>query len=573
MESPHGLVVIVHGIGRQAELQTLKTFLEGCTADLDFPSTATRAQLAYQLRTNGRVNVPEVGLAFSEYSYSREIAQHLDYAEAEPKAWVRSLRNRLREINRNRGGPKDISFLELEFVIDDLVLAATLARLIAVRLRVQADPLRYVALGFIQQIQLYIDHDIYRDEIDRKFQVFIEGVAGDPAVAGRGLNLAAHSLGTVVTLRAILNAARDNKPWVKSVKTFSTFGSPVDLIFLLFPELFAEVKDYKGPPIAWVNYSFGNDPVASDLALVRKWAATKCPGLFVANDPGEVDLGAGSMATAHTDYWSDRFMLDEICVRAREDGTSAPVAPVVASKSRVRSRSTAFKYGSMAAAVVVAWLIMVWWEENVKETDGVRTMLGNPFEQLGVWFALWLMVWSHVKCWTAPRWPRLGYFAICAAAGLGLAEFLPGLSILPGLMPASWTQLDHPLRPDDEWWELGNLILLFVPGSALLGVIGVSFRKLVAKQKVALFAGLALGFVIFSLFCGTRNNPSNVMEEVGILLLALGLWWLSVLLSRIDEVFRHFIGARDHLDKLSALWGTESEPVEFRRKGTVEKRD
>lgn len=324
-----------------------------------------------------------------------------------------------------------------------MLFATTLARLIAVRLHLNADEIRHVAVGFLQQVQLYIDHPDYREGVEAKFQEFME--ATHRQFGHREIVIASHSLGTVVAFRAILNAASRNQPWLGQVKRFVTFGSPVDLLWLLFPEFFSEVPAYGGAPIHWANYSFGNDPIASDLALVRRWTADKCPGVFAAEAPEEIDLGAGSLTAAHTDYWQSEAMLHEICringdrpaaagtTESAEKPDAKSDAPVKLFAKRRRSGATIFRYAGLGIAALVAWLLLVWWEENLKATDESRLALINPKMQLLLWVAVWAMVVTHVICWSHRKIVKS---ATAATACLGLACWavvtLPSLPVFVG---------------------------------------------------------------------------------------------------------------------------------------------
>lgn len=76
---------------------------------------------------------------------------------------------------------------------------------------------------------------------------------------------------------------------------------------------------------------------------------------------------------------------------------------------------------------------------------------------------------------------------------------------------------------------------------------------------------LAASTVFLSLFIGTRHNPANIAEEFGVLGLAFALWWLTILLARMDVAFGAFVGGRGHLDGLRRLWNVADLPRPFRR--------
>jgi len=122
------------------------------------------------------------------------------------------------------------------------------------------------------------------------------------------------------------------------------------------------------------------------------------------------------------------------------------------------------------------------------------------------------------------------------------------------------------LWPGDPW-QPGNLILLLVPVSAARGTISTRRDRLPSTGKSRNMVILVVVTIALSLFVGTRQNPSGVSAEFGILSLAFATWWLSILLARIDQAFKLFIGGRAHLDALSTMWKVTSKVVPFRSIG------
>jgi len=580
------LVIVVHGVGRQSELHTLKSFIEGLTATFDLPNTMTRAQLADQLRKGAEVSVDAIPFALQEFNYARTIRKYRRYAEDDPRAWIRSSRNRLREINRNRHGPPDVTFIELEQIIDDILVASQLARLIAVRFHLETDSLQYTAFSFMQQVQLYLDYPPYRDDIENGFQKLMNKVISPSKTGRRSITLVAHSLGTVVILRALLQAAAQDISWAKSIARIVTFGSPIDLFLLLYPDLFTQVPHYSGTPITWANYSLGNDPIATDLAFARHWIAEKCPNLFVESDPDEIDLGPGSITGAHTDYWHNDDMFQEICApnissrtatiaehkTERHDSTTsandlAQNPLELKSGNRSRSAGTMFRNCYLCTGAIAAWLVIVWWEENLKEIDSSRVVIGNAIEQVVLWVVACSMIIFHVKSLSATKVIYQCMFCFfCFLAAACLIVFLPALPLLIDAFPNQSLDFQNPFSNTGHL-AAGNIILLVPPLSAFIVVlaakrIGNGSARLSKKVIVILLAVTTVGL---SLFVGRRSNASNISEEIGILSLALGIWWLTLLFARIDHAFKSFIGGRDHLQILGSLWGQHSKPRAFRR--------
>lgn len=551
------LLIIVHGVGEQDRFGTLRQFIEGSTSGFDIPIKWSLAQFEAHMRESGKLEESDLPFAFSEYNYARMIENHREIAEQDPRRWIRSFRNRLRGINRYRNGPEEQTFSLLDNVADDLLFASTLARLIADRLHLQTTKIDHAAVHFLQQVQLYIDHDKYRDEINKHFAAFM---GTHSSLTPEGLPntvLVAHSLGTVVTFRALLDGAANRDPWVKSVRGFFTFGSPVDLLLLLFPELFKSPVDGAGLEIPWNNYTFGNDPIATDLAIARQWVSVNAPTLFRDNDPDEVYLGPGTLVSAHTDYWEDADMLGDM----RSSIVGLPESHCAATELRSKRDTagrTVFHQAFLVTAAAVAWTILVWWEENLKDSDAHRlTLLGNPVAQISAWLATWLVVVSHIKCWSARSASRKWWFIVCGLVTLILITFLPSLKLLGGILD---DRMGKPeFSPYGEPWRLGNLILLLIPLSALGGASSPMYSEPSSQRKVMTISLLALLTVFLSLLVGSRDNPSNATSEFALLFFAFATWWLSVLLSRLHEAYRSFVGGREHLDTLARFWNVTTK--------------
>lgn len=537
-KTTNAVAVVIHGVGEQAKLSTLQDFIRGYTQAANAPMALSRAQIAGKLESGGgRVKFEEHKWGFCEFNYSSLIRKHQKFAEKDPRSWVRSFEERVGELNKARRGPADQSFAEFGEIIDDVVFSTTLARFVAYRFHVPTAEISYTASQFIQQIQLYIEHEPYRKEIDQRFAAHMESLDAEEII------LATHSLGTVVTFRGLLLAAREGKQWVRKIRRFVTFGSPIDLLLLMFRDLFQTTDMPHALGIEWVNYSFRNDPVATDLAIARASITRDCSGLFADNAPVEVDLGPGSVTTAHTDYWTSREMLSDIFKPA----TGGPVAhPDQQKKIRCdtyRPAATVFRHATWGTVALSAWLLVIWWEENLKHDDAHRlTALSNPVGMILTFAFFFCLIYAHVKAWTANYPVRILWFVLTSLFAIVMTMFLPGIAFLGGMF-----------NPGDfegySKWDFGNLIVLLVPATAAHRL----FRT-TRGTKVDTGKSLVLLSLFLSVLVGTRNNPSNISAELGVLTLAFGVWWLAIVLARIDQAFRKFIGGREHLDILARIW-------------------
>jgi hypothetical protein len=569
--------VVVHGVGRQAELDTLRTLVEGYHLVTHTPRAGGVS------RSEADLMREEDGADwFEEVRYSHLIAHHEEYGERDLRRWLRTFRGRLEEIHNERGGGDRLDFSGIESVTDDILLTTKIAKLITVRLKVGAESFESIELSandFLRQLQLFADRESYRDAIvDQVRRGLAVVAAADPT---RRLVVAAHSLGTVVTLIALLQAEAAGEVWVGQVDRFVTFGSPLDLVMVLFPEFFPTLSGSSGRGIRWTNYTLSNDPIATDLRLVRCWfLPVRATGLFSQGAPREDELGPGSLYAAHTDYWHEERMLGELFGRLPE--AAGDVRP-----TRSGWMSGLARLG-WAAVLVASWVMLIWWEENVKSHDTERVAaLNRGVVQVVLWVLTAGLVGCHAACWSRSlraRWMYcIGAFALAAV----LYFVLPPLAILGRPPPPVDVEENAALKSDD-WLSAafkeaasllsniakansdqltGNIVLILVPLAALVGVArgaGVLNVPRIARPDSApssekwLFRMLAGVIVFLSLGVGTRSNPSNITQEFGTLFLVFGFWMLTVLLFRIDRVYHDYVRGRRHIDLLHDAWNRPS---------------
>jgi hypothetical protein len=577
MTSEQPIFVAVHGVGRQLELATLRTLIEGSHLVRDSQSKFTRAQLDDLCEKHGGMVLDETG-HFAEVRYSHLIDSHASYSERDLKQWISTIKGRPERIHGARTNERLPDFSQVELVVEDILLATKVAKFLGERLKVkEISFFESSAQDFLQQLQLFVDRPSYRRSIQESVKEQLEGLASsDPS---RRLVLVTHSLGTVVTFIAILNAQKNNEPWLAQVDRFITFGSPLDLFLVLFEEFFPPVS-LCDKNIGWTNYTLLNDPIATDLKIVsQSFLKDKAPGLFSNNKVHEIVLGAGSIATAHTEYWHHLDMLSDI-YEPKLDPELGPEltysesqVPAVSKETEVpisterrdvnptfHPHGSGFLLLGLVAILVSGWVALVWWEENLKVNDADRVVIldRGPF-QVAVWFLFALMIGSHAIAWSCSLTTRILGILSCLATSAVLYFLLPPLSLFGGPSASSsnvskkfGTELIFfPNYHVDVLSVLtGNTILLLVPLAALAGLLFVRGRLGIRKVSIL----LAVLIVSLSLFVGTRTNPSNVTEEFGILSLAFGFWLLAILLFRLHKVYRDYVCGRKHIDMLHELW-------------------
>lgn len=542
MADKDGVTVLIHGVGDHAELETLREYAAAANYE------GTRAELdEHRNSSGGAVDLPGLSNRLIEINYSDILGEHAGWAEKDIKRWVRSFVRTLERMDSERGGRAGNRFAGVAHTIDDVLFASTLARLVAGRLRVQTDSIDLATVAFMRQVQLYIDRGEYRDAIDTRVR---EGMAAALSGARGGpVNIVAHSLGTVVAVRALLRGEEAREPWVGSVTDLVTCGSPLDLLLVLYPSMFecnveGLLQDRK--PIKWVNCVLTNDPIATDMAAARAWITDTAPGLFRTRDPEEVLLGGGSVWAAHTEYWH---------MPAMQQQTQAILPNAVGGAGRTRDRGGAapnrlFWMLSALTSLVVGWLLLVWWEENLKVGDADRiVLLSHPLYQLAAWLVVSILVYFYARATTGRAEARLFFTLACASVSILLVLKMPTMPLPRG------ASADGVLHGSAVGGVPGNLIILLVPVVALV-------RLFIPRARLSkLGAGALLGLVtiFMSMMVGLRSNPSNVGAEFGILGLAFGAWWLCVLLARVDFVYARYVGGRKHISDLCGLWNIDQD--------------
>ena len=549
------LVVLVHGVGRQLRLDTMKSFLHGIAGPSKYNS---RAHLAEELIEKKELCLEWLPFDLVEFNYSKLILDHDEYLERNPKLWIQSFRNRLLEIDNKRAidqAPSE-EFHIVENIAKDIQFSSMLVRQAAERFKLQPKTLEHAATEFLQQVQLYIDREAYRKQIRDGLSVYL-GEVHSRSAEPRDIYLIAHSLGTVVSFQTILRGAEVNSSWFPFIKRFVTFGSPLDLMLLLFPEIFPKPQVKSAANIRWTNYFFGNDAIATDLAIARNWVVEFATGVFAADAPDEVDLGPGSMLTAHTDYWKSAEMHTDIIAdqSGNENGSASLISSIATNGTRTVQPivSRAFAIVGLATSFIAGGTLVLWWEENVKENNAQRILiLSDPGVQLLIWIVATLMIAAYAKCWSGTMKSKLVSVASCFVFTAVLIAVMPPLQVFGTALPVRIERL-------------GNSFLLLSPIFGLLGIwTSPSSERFKGWNGLVAFVLGIIG-LFCSLFLGTRDNPSNIVPEMALFSLMFGFWWLSVLLFRIDDAFRSFVGGRLHLDKLCKRWDVKPRPREFRK--------
>jgi hypothetical protein len=350
------IVVAIHGIGDQYRNATIQTVVSAFGRFAQYPASmplgffhdASSAVRAFQLQGPPAPDASLSAIGFLEVYWADipRAAQTEGYIIEETKAWARSIVERVRARfgdcakNLDAEGPNkkrlqlhlsrhdyfasaDViqEMVETFAVLDNLLFIAEKAGLLKF-------DLDHLLTQYVGDVQLVADFADYRNNILNKFRQVLDEVYDNNKTAD--IYLVAHSEGTVVAFMGLLEAmcgiAR-NRPgegsaglpgWVKQVRGFMTFGSPIDKHLILWPHIWdslqkahpglAALRSNNGlSKIDWRNYYDYGDPVGFNLDTARDWMETHgWDKFFDFTDKHDYGFGRYLLpGAAHNDYWGD----------------------------------------------------------------------------------------------------------------------------------------------------------------------------------------------------------------------------------------------------------------------------
>ncbi len=170
---------------------------------------------------------------------------------------------------------------------------------------------------YLGDVQIYAEYEPMRGKAVRRFhdrmqfvyEKHLASLPGDQKEAAPEFTIIAHSLGSIMSLDALMYAhhadpsatasdaskphfagyndgatSTPNTEWVKYVKTFVTLGSPIDKFLLFWPYKYQYLNnkswikpEFHGTPrIHHINYCDEQDPVGQSLDTLRSTEAYNC---------------------------------------------------------------------------------------------------------------------------------------------------------------------------------------------------------------------------------------------------------------------------------------------------------
>ncbi|MGC3988369.1 MAG: hypothetical protein QM796_01545 [Chthoniobacteraceae bacterium] len=250
------LIVAIHGIGDQKRFETIQAVAHRLGKYLGFEGEAPLG--AFHPEFNAVPNAsgksfaysfyaePKVGLAEVYWADISNEAERSGDTVEESKAWARTVIERLhaKDLEKNLGEAPSVDYQKTQAVLAEMIeTIATLGNLFTIteKAGLFKFDLDNLLNNFLGDVQVVADFPDYGGKIFQHMQDTMAGLLTSyPDV--EEIYLIAHSEGTVVALRSILEALVTNNRWSNKVRGFMTFGSPLDKHIVLWRHLWMNLS-------------------------------------------------------------------------------------------------------------------------------------------------------------------------------------------------------------------------------------------------------------------------------------------------------------------------------------------
>lgn len=510
--------------------------------------------------------------AFAEVYWAdiaRKVAEE-KYTLEDVAPWVRTIVSRVRMNDLSSQKLTADDQRRIEQVLGEMLQTiSVLERLcfLADKLGLFSFDLKKVLVDYADDVQIVAE---FRDEGQRIGKVFagrMEAIAEEFPKAE--IYLVAHSEGTVVSLLGLLNSIchPEGSKWIRNVRGFMTFGSPIDKHLILWPELFQGFSCPGGPrdkPIEWRNYYDFGDPVGFDLDTAREKFVEPPGWQGIFDFSADHDHGFARYplpGKAHVDYWKDpevfghfiqQVVYKEEKVKPKPLGKSYAEPP--ASKTLSRAISWAGPYVGGLVLLFCAVLVLY------NAAYGAIRPSGSPTEQAAV------AIRGTLDEDPIKTFPSVAAIT-CLLAGLTVAARIPRLTNL-----RRWHLLGFAVfllsifanrlitcASDVSGWRT-CLIDKTIEGAfgfsmAGIAIVVLATVYLVSRLKPAwgtrallVPGGLAVAYVLYhhiKVQLEAMTNARFELHHLWPLLIAaavfLYLWWLVALLFDLVFVWHRYI--------------------------------
>lgn len=620
---PKKVIVAIHGIGSQTRGATIRAVAHRFGNRPPQPLPLMPVGF-FEMRDGGEIKVSRLDVApphpladvgFVEVFWAdipRKAVQETDVLE-ETKAWGKTVVGRaqasyLKLVQNKKLEDADFSMAAgvIEEVIEGIEVLDNLFFL-ASKAGIFHFELATVLRDYVDDVQVVTEFEQLRNDILLRFHTIMAGIIEHLRSQGEAdpeLYVVAHSEGTVVSFLAMLQAIEGKliqttdstgkalkyapTEWIKQVRGFMTFGSPIDKHLVLWPTLWRDLdlqgKGAVGKRIEWRNYYDLGDPIGFKLDTARQFLAEK--GCDAFNFQEKHDRGFSRYyfpGKAHVDYWEDadvfgHFMDDVVFA------DSVPPKEAVEPKSKwwVDRVSMTLPYLFSALLAIAAVYVMYKGVTNVPEGVVVvaqdagsqcapavpvtpadcKTAVGSTPSSVSYWSAArsvvplgLLLLFSTI----AARIPRLvkraGFRWHLAATGyyaLGVALVIPALP--PGVriyIGESLGQAFERFHMPVKWF--GALLLALI--ALFITLSGWWAPKKPRRGRIYLVA--AGSIAVLAVVIARGYFLSNTLPFWPVLLGAVGflyLWWLSIIVFDLTFIWHRYIRRSVIADTLS-YWG------------------
>ena len=564
------VIVAVHGVGDQHTYATIQSVVNQFCSFYQEPAAIPLGsfhndQAAFSMQPPFPPEHFE-HLAFAEVYWAtipREVVNS-QYTLEEAKKWAGTIVERLRMRWRQSDRADEAAepdFARLKQVLEEMIeTIAVLERLcfLAAKAGLFTFDLRKLLDAYLGDVQVVAEFGTQRRKILDAFAATMTKI--HEAYPNAEVFIVAHSEGTVVSFLGLLEAARnpDRAGWIRGVRGYMTFGSPLDKHLILWPALFGSGPPAWRPeqPIAWRNYYDRGDPIGFALDDIRWWLdANEWQGVF--DFEKEHDIGFIRYpfpGKAHVDYWNDRgvfgHFIRTVVNEPLAGNASGPAAGAEEPRDIAWTKWLSYlvPYGGVAALFFVAVYVLF------KAVAGYLDPKGAPDYTVGFVLsnvtAVAALLFGMTAVSRIPRLTRRRSWRL-----VGWAVYLLSLATFMWLLPAgdptrmmmgSW-DLTIPTGGarsvtstlvvamvylmSKHWPQWGIKPLLFVGASSIAALVGYQIYRVTGEDHGALWP----------VFLGSAGF--------------FYLWWLAALILDLVFVWHVYIRQTLALQRMGAIVG------------------
>lgn len=581
------VIVAVHGIGDQTQFATLQQVVSqfcqyhGKVAGVPLgnfhvlsqpsPTTDPKAPevITPLVLSSVGYSEPLRKFAFAEV-YWADIARKLaeeKYSLEDVQPWVRTVISRVRMHKLSKPEITEEDQIRIEQVLGEMLQTVTVLErlcLLADKLGVFSFDLKKILVDYVDDVQVVAEFKAEGQKIGNVFASRMNTIYQNYPNAE--IHLVAHSEGTVVALLGLLSAICNPQPpaWIKNVRGFMTFGSPINKHLILWPELFEVMANRPcklSPPIEWHNYYDFGDPVGFDLYAAREtFSSPDWKEVF--RFPEDHDHGFARYpfpGKAHVDYWNDPDVFghfiqnvvykdQKVLIDPPPKVYKAPASKLV---SQALSRVVPYLSGFLLLYLAVLTLYnAAYGAFRLPSSDAEKILIGNlslDREALATGLSVLAITCLLAGLTVAVRIPRLTKLKRWHLIGLGvfLLSILANRSISCGFdlkksgHSFGTCMIDETIQ-GARGFSMAGLAFLVLVAAYLLS----RYKPAWGTQALLIPGGIGTIYALFH-YIREQISSSPTVHQFWPMLLATALflyvWWLVALLFDLVFVWHRYI--------------------------------